>query len=98
LIKQHIGTPMHGTNLIKWNKRNTQDCEINDMVTGYFKQNPSERLASVPIDVQLERFRTVETLMGNGIPISTADGLRSLLERGGMSIGSSSNLRQYIPK
>jgi hypothetical protein len=36
--------------------------------------------------------------MGNGIPISTADGLRRLLERGGMSIGSNSKLRQYIPK
>jgi hypothetical protein len=97
-IKQHIGTAMHRANLVKQNKRNKQDGEIKDLVTDYYQQNPSERLASVPIDVQLERFRVVETLMGNGITISTADGLRPLLERAGMSIGSSSNLRQYIPK
>jgi hypothetical protein len=98
LIKQHIGTAMHRSNLLRWNKRNKQDCEIKDMVTDHFKWNPTEVLASVGIKTQLNRFRTVETLMGNGIPIPTADGLLRLLERGCMSIGSNSNHRQYIPK
>jgi hypothetical protein len=60
LIKQHIGTAMHRSNLLRWNKRNKQDCEIKDMVTDHFKRNPTEALASVgsrPSSIASARLR-----------------------------------------
>jgi hypothetical protein len=53
----------------------------------------------VPADEQLFRFRTVETLMGNGVELAKADGMRNLIERGRVvSVGASSHLKLYTPK
>ncbi len=99
LIKQHVGTKMHSINLAKLANRNKDDAQATDTLMAYYKQHPAESLASVPPDEQLFRLRTVESLMGTGVELAKAKGLRNILERGRLvSIGGPSHLQQYIPK
>ncbi|KAG8466975.1 hypothetical protein KFE25_008354 [Diacronema lutheri] len=88
-VAQHLKTDKHKANLEKWAKRGKEDDAA--------KVFTFEDL-SVPADVQLVRFRTVEAFMGSGLEISKIDGLRALLEGNGVSLGSSSSLRPYIPE
>ena len=43
-------------------------------------------------------MRAVESILGNGIPLAKADGLRPLLERTGFSLTDKHHLSLFIPK
>ena len=55
-------------------------------------------MRTLPPDVHLYRFRVVQNLLGLGIPVTKADGLRKLLERAGTALSSRQHLATtYVP-
>eukprot|EP00966_Prymnesium_polylepis_P207138 4797937-Prymnesium_polylepis.1 len=49
-------------------------------------------------DQMVFRFRCVEAMLAAGVPISTLDPLRPLLEHSGVSLCESGKLSVFIPK
>lgn len=75
----------------------TNDSFVRRLLEDYFQAHPLAEGASLPADIQVFRFRVVESLLGNGIAMAKANNLRTLLERSGLALSSSSHLSCLIP-
>ena len=78
--------------------RKDDDAALKEDLFEYYRINPDERQGSVDPDAMVFRYRTVETFLASGTPLSVCDIFRPLLERAGFALTDSSNLTFYIPQ
>lgn len=83
---------------MKWMDMNKTDNEIKEFLQQYFQEHLTETSASVSSEIQLYRWRVVESCLFAGIPLNKIDSLRELLERGGTALTASSHLKAMVPK
>ena len=90
--------PSLHTRAEKFNARTSADIKIMQELGEYFQSHPDEICSTVKPDVSLFRYRVTESFMFAGVPPAKIDKLRTLLERSGQSLCSSSHLKMMIPK
>jgi hypothetical protein len=64
----------------------------------YYEQHPDEKVGASTPGEMVFRYRTTETFLASGTPLSVCDVFRPLLERAGFSLPGSEHLGVYIPK
>eukprot|EP00966_Prymnesium_polylepis_P048752 1128575-Prymnesium_polylepis.2 len=79
-------------------EKNKTDGEVKAFLEQYFQDHPNEKTASNSPEVQLYRWRVVETCLYAGIAMEKIDHLRELLERGGTALTGSQHLKAFVPK
>ena len=67
-ICKHISSPKHVQKLKEYQDQMNEDEEIKSFVHDYFKLHPDEKNASLPLEVQMMRYRLVETSWQLGFP------------------------------
>lgn len=97
-IRTHVNSEAHTLKLKQWLKRQQSDNVVAKYLHEYFNEKPSEKDSSVDLELHLYRWRVLETCMKAGIPKAKVDGLRTLLERSGNALTSSTHLGSYVPK
>lgn len=88
----------HGAAVIKYNTRVQDDATLKQDLLEYFRVHQSEVMSSVEPDELVFRYRTTETFLASGTPLSVCDIFRPLLQRAGFALTSSSHLQAFIPK
>lgn len=97
-INSHCTAPSHKAKLVLWERRNMGDVSLAETLAEHFKQHPQEILSSLrPTDL-VYRYKVMETFMASGTPPERIGVFRTLLERSGISIGSWTHLKLFIPK
>lgn len=74
-LAAHCLSSKHKEGMQKLQQKKGDDGRLKSFLEDYFKQNPKEKCATVSSDVTLFRYRVVESLLGNGIPLYRLDGL-----------------------
>lgn len=97
-ITAHVQSSKHEAAVKKLLHKKEDDHEVQNFLEDYFKEHPQEQTATLSKDVQLYRYRTVEALLGNGIPLNKVGGLRPLLERSGIALTDHSHLASMVPR
>ena len=97
-IKTHVTADRHKEKMVKWMERNKSDVEVKDFLEQYFQDHPNEKTVTLSPEVQLYRWRVVESCLYAGIPMEKIDDLRELLERGGTTLTDSHHLKAFVPK
>ena len=97
-IKSHINSDEHKARVLIWESRIEADCDLKADLLKYFEEHPDEKSHSVEGDVLVFRFRTMEAFLKAGVAPSVIDMLRPLLQRSGIALTASENLRLFIPK
>ena len=93
-----IKPSQHAKNLLAWNTRTDDDEELKRDLLAYYQQNPDEKAMTKDANEMAFRYRTTETFLASGTPLSRADVFRPLLQRSGYALTHSSHLTCYIPK
>lgn len=98
-IEYHIRRQKRKTNLMKHRETNGDDAEIKELLSNHFTVNPDKTGTRTSAEVHVYRYRVIEKCMQSGTPLERIDMHRPLLERTGMALTASQNLRQtYIPR
>ena len=94
-IALHCRSPGHIAALEAWKLRHNAEKEVKEFLSDHFKNNPTEKMASLPEDKLLYRFNVMETILAAGVPVAKIDQLKSLLLE---DVPDSSHLKCFIPK
>lgn len=97
-LTAHTQCEKHQSAIRKLVEKTDVDAQIKTFLEDYFKEHPQEATATLSTDVHLYRYRVTEALLGNGIPLNKAYGLRPLLERSGVALTDPSHLASMIPR
>jgi len=102
LLKQtiviHKDSKKHKENKVKYLEETRDDEAVKQMISDYFAQNPNEQQSTLDPETLLYRWRVVEKMMEEGIPLAKVDAMRDLLERGGETLTDSTHLACFVPK
>lgn len=98
-ISDHVKRNKHISNCEKYLKRASEDDTMKVELSQYFQEHANERGSSTKDETHLFRYRCVEAFVATGTPLFRIDKFRPLLERTGISLADSSDLRAtYIPR
>ncbi|KAK3246977.1 hypothetical protein CYMTET_43512 [Cymbomonas tetramitiformis] len=78
------------------NAQQSDDREVTEFLTEYYKDTPDEKGASIRGEVHLYRYRVTESFLYAGIDLTKTDLLRPILERAESSLTASANLGSYV--
>lgn len=98
-IDDHVKRQKHLSNLERWHQTGNADGILKEQLSAYFKSSTEQKSSSLDVDAHVFRYRCVETFLATGTPLERLDAFRPLLERSGIALGSSSDMRStYIPR
>lgn len=97
-LSTHVKSVKHQENLAKWKARTCSDTMKKYDIAAYYAAHPDESMGSLDADELLFRYRLTEAFLGNGLPLSKADGMRNLFRRTGHASTNSSHLACFIPQ
>lgn len=97
-LTSHVNSEKHKKAKENFSRRMGDDSSLKLYLEEYFQAHPLQDGASVDTELQIYRYRVVESMLGNGIAMARVTGLRPLLERGGMSLTDSAHLGSMIPR
>ena len=98
MIDDHCKRQGHKNAVIAFNSRVDDDAQLKDDILTYYAAHPGERQSSVGGDEMVFRYRTVETFLASGTPLSVCDIFRPLLQRAGFALTEHRNLKVFIPR
>lgn len=97
-IRTHLVSNKHMTRVMRLERAEARSDLRQAFIHDFVETNPELKGASIAPEVHVARLGVVETWMKAGLPLSSLDDVRGILEKGSqLSLTDSSHLRQYVP-
>ena len=88
----------HKSAILEFQARVEDDADLKADLLAYYQEHSDEKGSSIDPDEMVFRYRTTETFLASGTPLSVCDLFRPLLQRAGFALTDHSHLKVLIPK